>query len=107
MFKIKLNIYKKMGICESKKKINSDNIPKISIEPNDGNNFEYDKNIETVFPGSGKPIPKEKLKIIKNQREKSICKIIKNDKAIGTGFLCYVEELKKIKTLITAFHVLG
>ena len=47
------------------------------------------------------------MKIIKNQREKSICKIIKNDKAIGTGFLCYVEELKKIKTLITAFHVLG
>ena len=47
------------------------------------------------------------MKIIENQREKSICKIVKNDKAIGTGFLCYVEELKKIKTLITAFHVLG
>ena len=40
-----------MGLCESKKnKNNSDNIPKISIEPNDHNNFEYDKNIETVFP---------------------------------------------------------
>ena len=54
-----------MGICDSNNKINTTNIPKISIEPNDGNNFEYDKNFETIFPGSSKSISKEKLKIMR------------------------------------------
>ena len=43
-----------------------------------------------------------------NQKEKSICKIIKNEKPIGTGFLCSITgEYKKRTALITANHVLG
>jgi len=56
-------------------------------------------------------IPDEKHKIIKNQMEKSVCKIIINKKSkgsgFGTGFLCNVGRFKKIKCLITAYHVLG
>ena len=43
-----------------------------------------------------------------NQKEKSICKIIKNGKPIGTGFLCSINgEYKKRTVLITTNHVLG
>ena len=84
-----------MGVGKSKTKNNS-NINKI-----------YN---EYVFPGPGVHIPDERLKIIKYQREKSICKIIinKESKGIGygTGFLCEIGEYNK-KCLITAYHVLG
>ena len=51
-----------------------------------------------------------KKKIISNQKEKSICKITINKESkgtgFGTGFLCIIGELKKIKCLVTAYHVL-
>ena len=66
---------------------------------------------EYVFPGIGSHIPEEKSKIISNQKEKSICKIAINKGPLGTGFgtgfLCIIGEYKKIKSLVTAYHVLG
>ena len=96
-----------MGICDIKNNTESmESKPHIEIKPEEGKVFKNKKD-DSVFPGSGKSINKNKLKIISNQKESSICKIIKNDKGIGTGFLCYMDEFKTIKCLITAFHVLG
>ena len=65
---------------------------------------------EYMFPGTGRHIPDEKLKTISNQKEKSICKITINKGpegiGFGTGFLCIIGEYKKIKCLVTAYHVL-
>ena len=64
-------------------------------------------NVEAVIPGNALYIKFDNLKIIENQKDNSICKIIKNGKPTGTGFLCYISrENKKTKTLITAHHVL-
>ena len=94
-----------MGLCFEADTLD---FPKIDIIKKDGDDLEDDKNLskDAAFPGNKKSIPKEKLKIILHQK-KSICKIIKKEKGIGTGFLCYMEEFKKIKCLITAYHVLG
>ena len=66
---------------------------------------------EYVFPGIGIHIPDEKLKIISNQKEKSICKITINKgpegTGFGTGFLSIIGVIKKIKSLVTSYHVLG
>ena len=94
-----------MGICDIKNNTESMK-PHIEIKPEEGKVFKNKKD-DSVFPGSGKSIKKNKLKIISNQKESTICKIIKNDRGIGTGFLCYMDEFKTIKCLITAFHVLG
>ena len=97
-----------MGCCESKNHSVITCKPYINID-----NSEYkdinNKKQETIIPGNASFIPNDKLKIILNiQKEKSICKIIKNGKPKGTGFLCYITgEYKKRKTLITAYHVLG
>ena len=99
-----------MGICESKN--NSDtnnNKPQIEIEEdkNSENRIEIKNGKDAVFPGDHIRIPEEILKKISNQKVKSICKIIKNEVPKGTGFLCYIGRYKKIKSLITAYHVLG
>ena len=65
-----------------------------------------------MFPGIGTHIPEDKQKIIKNQREKSICKIIINKESKGVGFgtgsICSIRNgLKNKICLITAYHVLG
>ena len=72
------------------------------------NDLEQKKN-ERVFPGNANYFNTDKFNIIGQQKDKSICKIIKNENPIGTGFLCYIigEYKNKIKTLITAYHVLG
>ena len=82
--------------------------PQIKIE-NGENNDLIIKHQETFIPGNAVYIPDYKLKIILNiQKDKSICKIIKNGNFKGTGFLCNIGgELKKRKTLITAYHVFG
>ena len=102
--KIKNNI-QRMGICESKR-----NMAQIIIEKNirkNNNNLNNNGN-EAFIPGNAASIQDEKLKIIVNQKEKSICKIIKNNNPIGTGFLCSInKDSKKRTTLITANHVLG
>ena len=91
-----------MGICESTKNISP---VIIHSEQNEEIKGEY------VFPGIGSHISEEKLKIISNQKEKSICKIAINKGPIGTGFgtgfLCNIGEYKKIKSLVTVYHVLG
>ena len=83
-----------MGECESKNNIGNREIK-----------------VECVFPGIGIHIPDDKLEIISKQKKKSICKIIINKESkgpgFGTGFLCYIGEYKKIKSLVTAYHVLG
>ena len=99
-----------MGLCEIKannaNNVSCNNSPQITISPDITKDFKFEKKREAVFSGIGLSIPKEKLKIIKNQREKCICKIL-NKKSIGTGFLCNIGEFKKIKSLVTAYHVLG
>ena len=94
-----------MGVCDSNKKT------QIIIDKNNGEKLDPNK-IEYVFPGIGTHIPDEKLGNIPNQKEKSICKIIINKKdkgrGFGTGFLCNIRNFTKyIKTLITAYHVIG
>ena len=96
---------KKMGVCDNNEK------PQIIIDNNNGKKFDPNE-IEYVFPGIGTHIPDEKLENIPNQKEKSICKIIINKKdkgrGFGTGFLCNIRNYTKyIKTLITAYHVIG
>jgi len=101
-------IYIKMGGCESKN--NRNNImPKIFIDKKNEKDFKNDKEKkEVVIPGNANYISNEKFNIIKNQKEKSICKIIKKGKPFGTGFLCsIIGEYKKRRTLITVNHVLG
>ena len=95
-----------MGCCESKN--NNIRKPNINIDNSEDKDINNKKQ-ETIIPGNASFIPSEKLKIILNiQKEKSICKIIKNGRPKGTGFLCYITgEYKKRKTLITAYHILG
>ena len=96
-----------MGYCESKNNNSKTSKPYINIDNSEDKDINNKKQ-ETIIPGNSSFIPNDKLKIILNiQKEKSICKIIKNEK-YGTGFLCYITgEYKKRKTLITAYHVLG
>jgi len=84
-------------------------MPKIFIDKKDEKDFKNDKEKEeAVIPGNAIYIQNEKLNIIMNQKEKSICKIIKKGKPFGTGFLCsIIGEYTKRTTLITANHVLG
>ena len=56
-----------------------------------------------------KPIPLENFEIFKEQEQNSIFKIIINEKAIGTGFLCIIPfptKLVQLPVLITCNHVL-
>ena len=95
-----------MGICSDNNKRND--MPKIFIDKENKKDFKNYKENEAVIPGNATYIQNEKLKIIMNLKEKSICKIIKNEKPIGTGFLCsIIGEYKKRTALITANHVLG
>ena len=96
-----------MGASGAKKN-KSNNMPQIIIDKEDEKYFKNSKENEAIIPGNATYIQNEKLKIILNQKEKSICKILKNEKPIGTGFLCSVAgQYKKRATLITANHVLG
>ena len=97
-----------MGLFGSK--IEEERKTRINIIKDDDieNDLEQKKN-ERVFPGNANYFNTDKFNIIGQQKDKSICKIIKNENPIGTGFLCYIigEYKNKIKTLITAYHVLG
>ena len=85
-----------MGICKSKNEI--------KINPN--------KIVEKIKCDDGSliDIPLEKSKIIKNQKENSICVIEVGNKR-GTGFLCLLPDLNnesnRNKVLITCNHVLN
>ena len=97
-----------MGSCDSNIR------PQINIDKNNGENLQKQNpnQNEYVFPGIGTHITDDKVEIISNQKEKSICKILINKESkgagFGTGFLCYIRQFtNKIKALITAYHVLG
>ena len=100
-----------MGLCETKKEENK--TPKIDIiEDKDKEGDRRPNEIERVIPGNPIYFNTDKFEIIGQQKDKSICKIMKNENPIGTGFLCYIigeyiGEYKKRKALITAYHVLG
>ena len=98
------------GVCESNNnRDTNNNIPLINIDNGSNNNINPNPNLkeEAIFPGKSIYINDQQLKTITHQKDKSICKIIKNGLA-GTGFLCLIPgEYKIRKTLITAFHVLG
>jgi len=98
-------------IIEEKENNSTDNInSQIKIEKKVKKELNSQNEIinERVIPGSPFYIGDEKLEIIRNQKDNSICKIIKNDKPIGTGFLCSIQgEYKKRINLITAYHVIG
>jgi len=54
-----------------------------------------------------KPVYIERLKKIKEQMKKSICKIYKNDGNKGTGFFCKIPfQQGKIKIMITNYHII-
>ena len=99
-----------MGICESKSKDNDNNIQRMQIDKIDEINSQ-NKNQnkkEAIIPGNPPPINIKNLNLIIKQKEKSICKILKNEIPQGTGFLCIISgHKKKRKALITAYHVLG
>lgn len=74
--------------------------------------YEDDKTIHDQVIVRGRPnyISFEKLSIINNQKENNVCKIIKNEKSFGTGFLClipYPDKLNLLPVLFTCNHVLG
>jgi len=96
-----------MGLCETKKEENK--TPQINIIESGDKEGDIKKENERVFPGNGNYFNTDKFDIISKQKEKGICKIMKNENPIGTGFLCYVigEYKNKRKALITAYHVLG
>ena len=96
-----------MGLCETKKIENK--TPQINIIEGGDKEGDIKKENERVFPGNGNYFNTDKFDIISKQKEKSICKIMKNENPIGTGFLCNIigEYKNKRKALITAYHVLG
>ena len=96
-----------MGLCETKKEENK--TPQINIIEYKDKEKDIKKEIERVIPGNPIYFNTDKFEIIGQQKDKSICKIMKNENPIGTGFLCYVigEYKNKRKALITAYHVLG
>ena len=84
--------------------------PQINIIKDDNKEKDINnKENERVFPGSTNYFNTDKFDIISKQKENSICKIMKKENPIGTGFLCYIigEYKNKRKALITAYHVLG
>ena len=66
------------------------------------NNFRRNKIINMPF------ITEDSLKIIISQKEKSICKIFKDNQAIGTGFLCIIPyKSNYLPVLFTCNHILN
>ena len=99
-----------MGCCESKNSDNDSNFQKIRIDRMNKNysQTKIQNEIEAILPGNPPPINSENLDLIVKQKEKSICKIMKNEIPQGTGFLCNISgHSKKRKALITAYHVVG
>lgn len=59
---------------------------------------------------AGKPILFEDYKIFNKQNKNSVCKIIKDNKLLGTGFLCIIpfpDKLNQLPVLITCNHILS
>ena len=66
------------------------------------NNFRRNKIINMPY------ITEDSLKIIISQKEKSICKIFKDNQVIGTGFLCIIPyKSNYLPVLFTCNHILN
>ena len=95
-----------MGLCGTKTE--KERKLQINIIEDKDKEKVMNKEIERVIPGNANYFNTDQFENISKQKDKSICKIMKNDNPIGTGFLCYIiGEYKKRKALITAYHVLG
>ena len=73
-----------------------------------GNQKDYIIREEHII-GHPESLSKEKVKIIIEQMDNSVCKIIK-EKSTGTGFICiipYPDKLHPLPVLITCNHILG
>ena len=87
---------------------NKNKIPLIIIEKGIKKEQNPNQSEEAIIPVNPTYIDVQKLKIITQQKDNSICKILKNNQPIGTGFLCNASCNKKIRrALITAYHVLS
>ena len=65
---------------------------------------------EAKFPGAPDAISFEGLEIINEQKEKNVCKIVKENGVTGTGFLCIIpfpDKLHLLPVLFTCYHVLN
>ena len=65
---------------------------------------------EKYIPNAPKPIAFDILKIIIEQKEKSICKILFNNRQSGTGFFCSIpfrDKYHLLPVLMTNNHVLN
>ena len=65
---------------------------------------------EAKIPGTPDAISFEGLAVINEQKEKNVCKIIKENNITGTGFLCIIpfpDKLHPLPVLMTCNHVLN
>ena len=70
-----------------------------------GNSYKEEKYLDNT----SESMPIDKLKIINEQSEKCICRILGENKSSGTGFLCLIpfpDKLNLLPVLITNYHVL-
>ena len=71
---------------------------------------EIEEYVNESHMGNIPPITKAQTKIISSQLDTCICKIMENEKCIGTGFFCRIrnpDENKRLPVLITNNHVLN
>jgi hypothetical protein len=104
-----------MGICSiyNGERKHKDTIKiRTNIEENENENENKNNNLfiqEAIIQGTSNYIPCDKFPIILEQKKHSICKILKENKPIGTGFLClipYKNNSKQLTVLFTCNHVL-
>ena len=97
-----------MGICGSIRDKDDNLLNNISFYINKEEKNSSFK-IETLLPNIADYIKFSNLKIIEKQKEKSICKIIKDDTIKGTGFLSLIpfpDKVNQLPVLITCNHVI-
>ena len=71
---------------------------------------EIEEYVNESHMGNIPPITKAQTKIISSQLDTCICKIMENEKCLGTGFFCRIrnpDENKRLPVLITNNHVLN
>ena len=97
----------KESLSMEKNVSNEEEILKLK-EPNK-KNYDNDYIRQMTEKNHGTQISLEKMDIIKEQMEKSVCKIKNCNGEYGTGFFCYIpfpNELNLITVLFTNYHVI-
>ena len=93
-----------MALYESKSN-SKDNLPGGTNE-----NPNTPSNKEAFYRDMAKYVDFEQIKIMENQKENGVCKIINGNKLFGTGFLAlipYPDRLNLLSVLITCNHVVS